>query len=316
MKAQAIGSRQAEGEGIMDRRGFLKACAVGIGAVAGLGSARALASAGRGRKALRPEAQLRLGSQEWLIPGGSLREKAANLEKYGGTGLEVGDRDLPGRVKEIREALAGTKVRVSAVCAAGGPYIVPDESARKARMENAKTLLSAAADLGSTGVIMVPAFNNAADQLAGRPARDLLLQVLAELGEHAERVGSRVLIEPLNRGEAFFLRQLADAASICRDANSPGVAMMGDFYHMRFEETSDMGAFLSAGAYLRHVHLGSASRKLPGQDDRSFVDGFRGLRAIGYRDFLSLECSVKGDPEEEIPASFRFLKKQWKEAGA
>ena len=60
-------------------------------------------------------------------------------------------------------------------------------------------------------------------------------------------VGSRVLLEPLNRGEAFFLRQVADAASICRDINSPGVQMMGDFYHMYIEETSDLGAFLSAG---------------------------------------------------------------------
>jgi sugar phosphate isomerase/epimerase len=74
-----------------------------------------------------------------------------------------------------------------------------------------------------------------------------------------------VLLEPLNRTEAFFLRQLADAASICRDAGHPGVAMMGDFYHMHREETSDLGAFISAGSYLHHVHLASRTRKLPGQ---------------------------------------------------
>ena len=77
----------------------------------------------------------------------------------------------------------------------------------------------------------------------------MLVEQLGPLGEHAAKVGTRVLLEPLNRKEAYFLRQLADAASICRDVNSPGVAMMGDFYHMYIEETSDEGAFLSAGEY-------------------------------------------------------------------
>jgi sugar phosphate isomerase/epimerase len=90
--------------------------------------------------------------------------------------------------------------------------------------------------------------------------------------------------------------------------------MMGDFYHMFFEETSDMGAFICAGDYLRHVHLGSRKRLLPGQDERSFVNGFRGLKTIGYQGYISLECKVEGNPEVEIPRSFRFLRNQWDQA--
>ena len=90
--------------------------------------------------------------------------------------------------------------------------------------------------------------------------------------------------------------------------------MMCDFYHMYFEETSDQGAFLSGGKYLRHVHLGSIKRKLPGQDARSFVDGFVGLKRIGYQGCVSLECGCIGDKNVEIPKSFRFLEKQWAEA--
>jgi sugar phosphate isomerase/epimerase len=90
--------------------------------------------------------------------------------------------------------------------------------------------------------------------------------------------------------------------------------MMGDFFHMCREETSDCGAFLSAGPYLHHVHLASRRRNLPGQDDRSFVDGFRGLKMIGFQDFCSLECGVKGKADAEIPKAFRFLEQQWKEA--
>jgi sugar phosphate isomerase/epimerase len=55
---------------------------------------------------------------------------------------------------------------------------------------------------------------------------------------------------------------------------------------------------------------------LPGQDERSFVDGFRGLQMIGYRDYCSLECGVDGDRDTEIPKSMDFLRRQWEEAKA
>jgi sugar phosphate isomerase/epimerase len=111
---------------------------------------------------------------------------------------------------------------------------------------------------------------------------------------------------------------VADAASIARDCNSEGIGVMGDFYHMFFEETSGLGAFISGGSYVHHVHLASSpTRKLPGQDsqdERRYVEGFRGLKWIGYRDFCSFECSVKGDPMVEIPKSMAFLRDQWTKA--
>jgi sugar phosphate isomerase/epimerase len=89
---------------------------------------------------------------------------------------------------------------------------------------------------------------------------------------------------------------------------------MGDFFHMFIEETSDLGAFISGGSYLHHVHLASRTRNLPGQDERQFVDGFRGLKWIGYQDYCSFECSVRGDPQVEIPKSMAFLRGQWAKA--
>jgi len=110
------------------------------------------------------------------------------------------------------------------------------------------------------------------------------------------------------------MRQLAHGASICLDVKSPGIQMMGDMYHMYFEEPSDQAAFMSAGPLLHHVHLASTKRNLPGQDERTFVDGFRGLKRIGYSDYMSLECGILGDKEVEIPKSFKFLREQWEQA--
>jgi sugar phosphate isomerase/epimerase len=92
---------------------------------------------------------------------------------------------------------------------------------------------------------------------------------------------------------------------------------MGDFWHMTKEETSDMGAFISAGKYLRHVHLASRrTRKMPGDDGAAdnYVDGLRGLKAIGYQDYISLECGSKGDSKVSIPIAAKLMRDQWEQA--
>ena len=261
-----------------------------------------------------PKAQLKVSSQEGIIPGTDLPDRLAKMEKWGFDGIEIGGRGLPGRVAEIKASLANSKIKVSAICGGfQGALISSQESEREKCRNSIKEILVAAGEIGSTGLIAVPAFNGQSP-LGHVEGRKVLLDQLPELAEHAVKCGTRLLMEPLNRNEAWFLRQLADAASICRDANHPGVCMMGDFYHMYIEETSDKGAFLSAGSYLHHVHLASIKRKLPGQDERDYTNGFGGLKIIGYRDFCSLECGVIGDREVEIPKAVKFLRDQWKKA--
>jgi sugar phosphate isomerase/epimerase len=302
----------------MNRRDFLMSSAAAAGVAAGLtslaqGADAAPAASANGKSGPAKPAVLKISSQERRIPGKSLREKVEKLQSWGAVGVELASKDLASRVNEIKEAVKGTKVAVSAVCSGYFKLIDPDEAKRKQGAQELKDLCGPAGEVGSVGLIMVPAFNKH-PQLPVKEARQVLVDILPELGEAAQKAGTRIILEPLNRGEAFFLRMLADAASICRDVDHPGVAMMGDFYHMCKEETSDLGAFISSGKYLQHVHLASRQRNLPGQDDRSFVDGFRGLKMIGYQGFCSLECSCKGDPDVETPKSFRFLEQQWKEA--
>ncbi len=288
----------------IDRRGFIKS--------AGLASLAVGAAAGQVRG--QEDVVLKLSSQEGRIPGESLREKVQRMAEWGFVGIEPHGGGLGNRVEEYQQALEGTPVSVSAVCAGyEGCIISHDEAERQKAIDTIKTLLDAVGAIGSTGLIVVPAFHGQTE-LSSQEARPILIDNLREVGEHAASVGTCVLLEPLNRGECYFLRQLADAAAICRDVDSEGVRMMGDFYHMGIEETSDRGAFISAGEYLRHVHLASRRRVLPGQDERSFVDGFRGLKEIGFTEYCSRECGCDGDPMEEIPKSVAFLNQQWAEA--
>lgn len=291
----------------MSRRELLTA-----GAVAGVVAATGVSADADHTKDL--SVKLKVSSQERIIPGDSLPERLARMDKWGIEGLEVGGGGLANRVSEIQAALKNSRVKVSAICAGfQGALISDDEAIRRKCVDSMKEILTAAGELGSTGLIFVPAFNGQT-KLDFVEGRKVLVDLLPEVAGHATKCGTRMLLEPLNRGEAWFVRMLADAASICRDANSPGACVMGDFYHMFIEETSDMGAFLSAGAFLRHVHLASRKRNLPGQDERDFTNGFKGLKMISYRDYCSFECGVLGDREVEIPKSVKFLREQWERA--
>jgi hypothetical protein len=44
------------------------------------------------------------------------------------------------------------------------------------------------------------------------------------------------------------------------------------------------------------------------------VEGFRGLKIIGYQDFVSLECGCKGDRPAAITAAAKLLRDQWEAA--
>jgi len=261
-------------------------------------------------------AVLKLSCQESRPPQEELAAKLDFLEEHGYVGLEPSGKGLAGRVQEIQDALANRTIKVSAICAGfEGWLISPDAKIREQCRDSMKEILAAAGELESTGLIFVPAFNRQ-ESLPHKEAREVLIDQLKELGEFADSHGTRLLIEPLNRRECHFCRQVPDAAAIARDVEGPGVSVMGDFWHMTWEETSDRGAFICAGDNLHHVHIASrTSRKMPGEEENDdYRDGFRGLKEINYQDYVSLECGSIGDRLVTIPAAADLIRKQWAEA--
>ena len=299
----------------MDRKTFLKTTLASAAALAVAPGALVSCKAKK-RKASTP---LRLSFQEGLTPGETLTQKLDFMESLGITGFEPGGKGLAGRVQEIREALQGRNIKVSAICAGFDGFILAEDPAVKAQFDTTmREIVRAAGELGSTGVIMVPVFNWQEPALPHTlETREYLCDQLHKLGEFALSCGTTVILEPLNRKEAFYLRLVADAAAICRDADSEGVKCMGDFWHMQ-EETSDYAAFMAAGSYLRHVHIASrGSRVMPGEDGEAdnYVNGFRALKELEYPYYVSLECGCRSkDRVAAITAATQLLRSQWEEA--
>ena len=299
----------------MDRKTFLKTTLASAAALAVAPGALVSCKA-KEKKASTP---LRLSFQEGLTPGETLTEKLDFMESLGITGFEPGGKGLAGRVQEIRQALQGRNIKVSAICAGFDGFMLAQEPEVKAQFDTSmREIVRAAGELGSTGVIMVPVFNWQEPALPHTlETREYLCDQLHKLGEFALSCGTTVILEPLNRKEAFYLRLVADAAAICRDADSEGVKCMGDFWHMQ-EETSDYAAFMAAGSYLRHVHIASrGSRVMPGEDGEAdnYVNGFRALKELEYPYYVSLECGCRSkDRAAAITAATQLLRSQWEEA--
>ncbi|MDR2041560.1 MAG: sugar phosphate isomerase/epimerase [Tannerella sp.] len=310
----------------LDRRNFLKAAAATAGgaALSACGGSKEKAACCKATSESAcckgKDAKLNLSFQESTPPGADLKEKFDFMENLGITGFEPGGRGLAGRVKELKEALSGRNIKVSAICAGFSGFILAeDEKVRQEFFDTMYAIIEAAGELGSTGVIMVPAFNS---QVPVKPhtqeTRDFLCEQLDKVGAFAVQHNTTVILEPLNRGEAFYLRLVADAASLCRDINNPGVTCLGDFWHMTREETCDMGAFLSAGKYLQHVHMASRKRRsMPGEDGEAdnYVAGFKGLKMIGYDKYVSFECGCQSeDRAATVTAAVQLLRNQWEQA--
>ena len=299
----------------MDRKTFLKTSLAGAAALA-VAPGALVSCKPQEKKCSTP---LRLSFQEGVTPGETLAEKLDFMEKLGVVGFEPGGGGLAGRVSEIKQALQGRDIQVSAICAGFDGFILAEDPAVKAQFDTTmREIVRAAGELGSTGVIMVPVFNWQAPALPHTLAtRDFLCEQLHDLGEFALSCGTTVILEPLNRREAFYLRLVGDAAAICRDADSAGVKCMGDFWHMQ-EETSDYAAFMAAGPYLQHVHIASrGNRVTPGEDGAvdNYVDGFRALKQLAYPNYVSFECGCKGaDRPAILTAAVDLLRKQWEEA--
>ena len=295
----------------MDRRSFLKVGAAGL----------ALASSPlTSLTACTPENKkkgvLNISFQEGTAPGESLNEQFDYMENLGITGFEPGGWKLVHHFNDYQKALSGRNIKLSAICAGFDGFILAEDPAVKAKFDSSmREIIAAAGELGSTGVIMVPAFNSQKPCMPHTlETRAYLCEQMHELGEYALKHNTTVILEPLNRKEAHYLRQVADAAAICRDSASAGVKCMGDFWHMQ-EETSDYAALLSAGyEYLQHVHIASrGERKMPGEDGEldTYVDGFRALKEMGYDKYVSFECGCKGDREISVPAAVELIRSQW-----
>jgi sugar phosphate isomerase/epimerase len=253
---------------------------------------------------------LKLSFQEGTAPGKCLEEKFDFMEEYGIEGFEPRGGDLINCAGEYINLLRYRNISISAVYSGLKGFVLSHNKVVRDRYKPIiRDIIAIAGGLGSSGVIITPGTYG---QITG--LNKFLKEQLSELSEYAEKHNTSVILEPLIRKETTGIHTVAEAAGICRSAGRKGLRCMGDFWHMTREEISDLEAFRSGGEFLSHVHIASRkTRYLPGTDGiyDNYIEGFKGLKEIKYKGFISYKCGINGDKAASVPASVNFLRRQW-----
>ncbi|MFC1765698.1 sugar phosphate isomerase/epimerase family protein [Planctomycetota bacterium] len=248
----------------MKRRSFLKNASVaGVTTLYGAGATYGAETNMPKLKVPEKPAQLNLCLQWAKIPGSEMNQKLDFLEENGFKAVEIPSGKWPiDNCETMIEAMKGRNLFIATAC---GPSDFSYAEAEKRDSEVLKFLpvIEALGKMNSVGLIICPARKKPG--LGFKELRnDFVTNTGKRLAEHAHKHGTSIVLEPLRRNETPFLRQVADGAYIARDIG-PGCTVMGDFWHMGLEETSFMGAFISGGDLLTHVHIaGLKQRIIPG----------------------------------------------------
>jgi sugar phosphate isomerase/epimerase len=264
---------------------------------------------------------MRLSCQEQLLPGDSLEEKWDFATGAGFDGIELrarGDGRFAARLPELRAA-ARAGVVMATVCPETDHFIGDfDADRRRDAVSQLRSQLSVIAELGGTGVLTPASWGMFSLRLPPftpprQPADDrkVLLEALVELAEHAAAEGVWLALEPINRYEDYMVNRLEEAVDLGeeveRETGLDSVRVCADLFHMNIEEDDLAAAIRAAGPRIAHVHVDDTNRLQPGTGHMDFPAVFAALRSVGYDEWLTFECRLRGRAEEALPASARFL---------
>ena len=126
--------------------------------------------------------------------------------------------------------------------------------------------------------------------------------------KYAEKIGARILIEPLNRYESTIVNTLKEAVKLRNELGSERIGVMADTFHMNIEERSIYDSIVEADGYLEHMHIADSNRLAPGDGHLDFNQVMNALDKIGYRSFLSAEILPLPNPREAAERTIRYIK--------
>ncbi|MEO0586975.1 MAG: sugar phosphate isomerase/epimerase family protein [Planctomycetota bacterium] len=263
---------------------------------------------------------MKLALQHPLIPGNTPADQARWALDHGVAAVELNGfavKSLDG-LRALADAFA-QHLPVCALCGNFDPatwapsfdFVHRDAARREASIAHAAELLELCGAFAMVGQVVPPGlFKPPAPQPEGEAVsaasleRELIVEACRALGPVAASHGTRLIVEPLNRYEQRQPNTVADAAAIVDDANTEGLGIVPDTFHMNIEE-DDLAASIHAIGVesMVHFHLGDNQRREPGSGAIDFEACFEALRAIGYDGHVSLECGITGDTTSEKAAS-------------
>ena len=258
---------------------------------------------------------MKVAMHNWMRPE-PIETTIARLARSGYDGIEISGEPAFYDADQVRELLDehGVACWGSVTVMTGGRDLVhEDHYVRLASVQYVKDCLSFAASLGGRIVTVVPStVGKVAPMASPEQEWEWAVQGLRECQEHAERVGVRMGLEPLNRFETYFLNRADQAVALAEEVGGDcGVTL--DIFHMNIEESDWAQAIRDTGDHLVDFHVADSNRMPPGQGAIDWEQLVRELAGVGYDGYLTVEFVATVD---RTPLSTRAEIADAGEAGA
>jgi protein FrlC len=171
-------------------------------------------------------------------------------------------------------------------------YMIGSESQRQDAIDYLKISLDMAKEMGAEFVLTSPANGGYLadyDVLWGR-----LEKTIRELVSHAEKVGVKLVVEPLTPYESNFFTRANDLVELFRRIDSPYLVGMCDIVPAFVQHESIMAYFDKLGDKMEHMHIidgenGSDTHLIPGEGAIPIKEMLYELKRNGYKKTATLE---------------------------
>jgi D-psicose/D-tagatose/L-ribulose 3-epimerase len=234
---------------------------------------------------------LKVAMHNWMRPE-PIETTITRLGRSGYNGIEISGEPAVYDADHVKGLLDshGLECWGSVTLMTGGRDLVhEDHYVRLASVQYVKDCLTLVASMGGKILTVVPSTVGKVVPM-GTPEDEWQWAVdgLKECQAHAEQVGVRIGIEPLNRFETYFINRADQAVALAKDVGGNcGVTL--DIFHMNIEEADWAQAIRDTGEHLVDFHVADNNRMPCGQGSIDWEALVGELVGIGYDDYLTVE---------------------------
>jgi D-psicose/D-tagatose/L-ribulose 3-epimerase len=243
------------------------------------------------------ESEINLGVCTWTFGDLPLSEIARRLNVLGFDGVELmGDLERYQAAEAVR-ILGDHGLTVFSLTPDNVDLAHPDTAIRSEAVGYYLRLLEFAAELGDPLVSChgyvgrVRAVSTLAEEQA------VFVSAVRQIAERAQELKLRLVMEVLNRYEAYLLNTAAQALDFVDEVGAKNVGILLDAYHMNIEESDPVAALHYVGDRLWLYHAADSNRQGIGRGHTDFAAQVAALADINYSGPIILECTAPGpDP--------------------
>ncbi|HET6547689.1 MAG TPA: sugar phosphate isomerase/epimerase [Solirubrobacter sp.] len=234
---------------------------------------------------------MKVSMHNWMRPE-PIERTLERLTRLGYDGIEISGEPRGYDAAHVRGLLDEHRLEcwgAVTLMTGGRDLLHEDPYVRLGSVEYVKDCLTFVSELGGRILTLVPSTVGKIVPMASPDDEwGWAVETITECQAHAESVGVRIGLEPLNRFETYFLNRGEQALALA-DAVGGNCGVALDAFHMNVEETDLLAAIRAAGDRLVDFHVADNNRMPPGFGALDWDAIVRELQAIGYDGHLTVE---------------------------